>query len=222
MYYTLSKEQENKLLSMPETGMGYQVIEAAKTGAYIKNKYIVLNAQMAVEMDSRQGLYIHEIISNGIFKAKHSARLINFTASTFKLFNEKEFRGIVNEPKYGTVGGAIENKKEFADGEEIFVRLSAFKDDLRINKIKMCLLPGSFTTTMGDYSVCKISKSDPIERYALPSEDEIKWAFYIQPKKSDTLQRGMVQPANEKSGGGKEIYFEGGTSKNTYLKAIPY
>lgn len=86
----------------------------------------------------------------------------------------------------------------------------------------MYLLPGGFTTTMGDYTVCKTSKDDPIERYALPNDDEIKWTFYIQPKSIDLLQRGDVQPANDKRGGGKEIYFVSGTSINTYLNKTPY
>lgn len=49
-----------------------------------------------------------------------------------------------------------------------------------------------------------------------------KYAFHIQPIKSDTLQRGTVQPANEKSGGGKEIYFDKGTAEGTFLKQTPY
>ena len=48
------------------------------------------------------------------------------------------------------------------------------------------------------------------------SNDEIKWEFYIQPLKTDTLQRGIVQPANEKQGGGEEAYFANGTSLGTY------
>lgn len=31
MYYKLSSFQENKLIHMPETGMGYQVVEAIKS-----------------------------------------------------------------------------------------------------------------------------------------------------------------------------------------------
>lgn len=157
MYYTLNKEQELDLLSKPETGMGYQVIEATKAGFYTKSKYIVLNAQMAVEMDGNQGQYIRKIITEGFSKIKNSAQIINFSASSVKLFNEIEFRGIVNEPKYGVERGAIENKKEIADGVEIVVRLSAFEDDKRIDTINKCLRPGSYTTTMGDYEVCKTS-----------------------------------------------------------------
>ena len=56
----------------------------------------------------------------------------------------------------------------------------------------------------------------------LPSNDKIKFAFHIQPKRTDTLQRGKVQPANGKRGGGKEAYFANGTSNGTFLKPTPY
>jgi hypothetical protein len=75
---------------------------------------------------------------------------------------------------------------------------------------------------MDDYLKCKGTNSDPIDRYALPSNDKIQYAFHIQPKKSDTLQRGIVQPANGKQGAGKEAYFAKGTADGTFLKQTPY
>jgi hypothetical protein len=47
--------------------------------------------------------------------------------------------------------GAIDNPVVYANGEEIFVRLSAFDDDKRIDKINKYLRPGSYTTTTEDY-----------------------------------------------------------------------
>ncbi len=118
--------------------------------------------------------------------------------------------------------GAIDNPVVNADGEEVFVRLSAFENDRRIDKVKMCLREGSYTTTMEDYLKCKITNADPVERYALPNNDKIQFAFYIQPLKSDTLQRGIVQTANGKRGGGKEAYFAKGTAAGTFKKQTPY
>jgi hypothetical protein len=69
---------------------------------------------------------------------------------------------------------------------------------------------------------CKYTKEDPIERYALPNNDEIKFVFYIQPIRTNTLQRGIVQPANEKQGGGKEVYFDQGTAVDIFKGQILY
>ena len=75
---------------------------------------------------------------------------------------------------------------------------------------------------MEDYFKCKSTNDDPVERYALPSNDKIKFTFHIQPVKTNTLQRGTVQPANGKQGGGKEAYFAKGTAAGTFLKQTPY
>jgi len=56
----------------------------------------------------------------------------------------------------------------------------------------------------------------------LPNNDKIQFAFLIQPIKTDTLQRGLVQAANEKRGGGKEVYFAKGTAAGTFKQQTPY
>ncbi len=112
---------------------------------------------------------------------------------------------------------AINNTKENANGDELFVRLSAFENDIRVDKVNNCLLPGSYTTTASDALRCKVEKDDPVERYALPNQLKIKWAFFIQPKPTDILQRGFVQPDFGKNGEGREVYFEKGTSSRTFI-----
>ena len=53
MYFKLSAQQENELLNLPETGMGYQVVEASKQGYYSREKYLVLNSEVIIEMNNR-------------------------------------------------------------------------------------------------------------------------------------------------------------------------
>jgi hypothetical protein len=124
---------------------------------------------------------------------------------------------------------AVKEPKEHADGKEVFVHLFRSRDQedkfIDVKKKKLCapfLCPGPYATTLSDYLMCIILNDDPIDRYGLPNKDKIKWAFYIQPKANDWLQRGIVQPANHQDGGGVEVYFAKGTSNNTYLYARPY
>lgn len=220
MIYAFSKEQEDYFLNNPETGMGYQVIEATRAGTYLSNKYIILNSQIAIDFDTNVGLNIKKIINEGLLSIKMSAAKSHF--SNIKVLSEKEFRATVNEPTTNK-GGAIDSEPGKANGTDVFVRLSAFKDDKRIDTMNNCLRPGSFTTTKKDYENCKSAKENPIERYALPSDDEIKWTFLIIPKQGDILQKGIVQEAYGKKGGGEEAFFKNGTSKNTYSPpAKPY
>jgi len=220
MYFKLSKSQEIDLLNQPETGMGYQIIEAIKSGSYNRKKFLVLNSEVVIEMNGFETQMINFLNGTDFQNFKASAELI--TLNSISVLNEKQYRNLTNEPKNEKEKGALENPLEHANGEEIFVRLSAFDNDRRVDNENRCLRPGSFTTTHDDYFACKNSEDDPVERYALPSNDEIKFAFYVQPVKSDTLQRGRVQPANGKRGGGKEAYFENGTAKGTFLKQTPY
>jgi len=101
--------------------------------------------------------------------------------------------------------GAKDGKEETANGDELFVRLSAFEEDIRIDKKNKCLLPGSYTTTASDALRCKTEGNNPNERYALPNELPIKCAFFIQPITNDILQRGIVQEALGKKGGGRKM-----------------
>jgi len=220
MLFKLNELQESYLLNQPETGMGYQVVEASRQGKFTREKFLVLNSEVVIEMNDYEAANIRKVINEGIFSIKASATQI--TLNSISVLNERQIRNLVNESKNANERGAIDNPVENANGDEIFVRLSAFEDDKRVDKIKKCLRPGSYTTTMDDYLKCKATNSDPTDRYALPSNDKIQYAFHIQPKKSDTLQRGIVQPANGKQGGGKEAYFDKGTAEGTYLKQTPY
>lgn len=220
MYYKLIEPQENNLLRQPETGMGYQIIEAKRLKSYAREKFLVLNSEVIIEMDENESDNISKVINEGAFSIKASASYIALNA--ISVLTERQFRNVLNENKSEKEKGAIDNPVENANGEEVFVRLSAFPDDKRVDKVNKCLLAGSYTTTMDDYVKCKATNDDPIERYALPNNLTIKFAFHIQPKKVDTLQRGFVQIANGKRGGGKESYFADGTSNGTFLKQTPY
>ena len=220
MYFKLRASQENDLLRQPETGMGYQVIEAGKAGNYILERFLVLNSEIVIEMNTSTSDNIRRIIREGVYSIKASANY--FTLNIISVLNENQFRNIINESKNENERGAIENPVEYANGIEFFVRLSAFDNDRRVDKVNMCLRAGSYTTTMEDYLKCKAINADPVDRYALPNNDKVQFAFHIQPLKANTLQRGTVQPANGKRGGGKEAYFALGTSSGTFKKQTPY
>lgn len=220
MYFKLSISQERTLLQQPETGMGYQIFEASKSGSYTRDRFLALNSEIVIELNDFAGEYVRKIINEGISNVRSTAKEISLTG--IAVLNEKQYRHIVSESENEHDRGAIDNPVENANGEEIFVRLSAFDNDRRIDKINKRLLPGSFTTMADDFMYCRSNNFDPIERYALPNNDAIQFVFYIKPLTKDTLQRGIVQPANGKPGGGKEAFFEEGTSNGTFYLQTPY
>lgn len=89
MYFRLSLSQKSDLLNRPETGMGYQIIDAIKSGTYRREKYIILNSEIAVEMNGYEGDYIRLVINEGISKVKASADLI--TLNFLDVLSERQF-----------------------------------------------------------------------------------------------------------------------------------
>lgn len=228
MIYKAFYSMTYDLLLLPETGMGYQIIDAKRKGQYTKDRFIVYNSELIVDFDDKFSESKRQILSEGHSKIMSKVDYLSLENATIvKKHVLKETR-FLSESKKKEKGrhsggrGAIDNPKENADGKELFVRLSAYENDRRIDFTNKKLKPGTYTTTNSDYSICIRLVDDPIDRYALPNDEEIKWAFYVQPKTNDSLQRGIVQPAFGHDGGGIEVYFESGTSNNTYLDKRPY
>lgn len=218
----------NDLILRPETGMGYQVIDARKSGKFTSERFVVYNSELIVELDSRFDTFKRQIISEGFSNILNKSDLLSLEIVNILPKSQiQQIRFLAeskrnNKGRYSGGVGAKDAKKEYADGKEIFVRLSAYENDKRIDFENKKLKAGSYTTTLLDYQTCKRLNDDPVDRYALPNDEEIKWTFYIQPKSIDQLQKGIVQPAFEHDGGGIEAYFENGTSKETYFQKLPY
>lgn len=220
MICKLVEHQQTELLQLPETGMGYQIIEAKLHSFSTPKKYVVFNSEVAVDTDVNLDYYSRELYAKGIEKIKGQLDTMPF--ASFELLTARQKARLFSDNKPHKSKGAKENPKEKANGTEMFVRLSAYENDRRIDFESKKLKPESYTTTLKDYLECKAIGDDPIARYALPNNEEIKWAFHIRPKYGDILQRGIVQPAFEHDGGGEEAYFEYGTSINTLLKKATY
>jgi hypothetical protein len=218
MFYKLFLNQQEQLRSLPETGMGYQLIEARLRGEYSKKGFIVLNGELVVENDYLRKDNLREIFSKGFDVSVRNAQFKDLTGITLihesRLFNAFEDAGDKSSARNSAV--------MYPDGKTYFVRLSTYEDDKRIDKKSNRLLPGSYTTTKADYEKCVNDKDDPVERYALPNEEKIEWAFHILPTVKDGYRYGVVQPEFGKRGGGEESFFENGTSFGTFKKQTSY
>lgn len=240
MIYKGYSSDTQKLLSLPETGMGYQIVEAKVIGRSYKDKFIVYNSELFVDLDTRFSSYKKQILQKSFSAVLNEARTILIETSSISPLSKKDIAPLTksvfaqtrllsesekrNKHRYQGGSGAKDNPKQKANGRDIFVRLSVYEDDHRIDFVNKKLKDGAYTTTERDYLDCVGNNDDPVDRYALPYEDgeTVNWAFYIKPKEGDIFQQGIVQPAFERQGGGIEAYFEYGTSNNTYLERRPY
>jgi hypothetical protein len=237
MVYKLYDSDIAELLKRPETGMGYQVVEASVHGRSSTERFVVYNAQLAITDDLEFKSNKRAILRDGFSTILNKSEKLPIVTTSIKVLNGDEIRTgkdskninfssletkTADKNRQSGGQGAIDGKKENANGTEMFVRVSAYADDKRIDDVNKKLRPGSFTTTEKDYKDCVSLNDNPIDRYALPNDEKIEWAFYIQPKSVDVLQRGIAQPAFDHGGGGIEIYFENGTSDGTYIGKREY
>ena len=77
MYYKLAFDQQEELKHMPETGMGYQLIEAKFSGEYQLRRLIVLNEELIVEEDRATRDVLKEIFSKGFSNTVRSSSVKN-------------------------------------------------------------------------------------------------------------------------------------------------
>lgn len=233
MIWRTTDVQEAFLLTQPESGMGYQLIEFVDTLEDRLRTAVVFQARLVVELDEafdmelsylaqRNDLdgWVLEPGSFGLLREVKELKLIK-PPSTALLH-------MVAEPSLGKCGrrnggyGALDAPTFEVDGIAHYVRISAFANDRRVDQLNGCLVPGTFATSVQDYWACVRCPDDPIDRYALPNTLPSTTAFHIRPVKPDLLQKGVVQPIFYHAGGGEEFYFSQGTSRGTVLDVRPY
>jgi hypothetical protein len=233
MIWRAAPEQQVYLLSQPESGMGYQLVEILIRGEASRRSVVVYQAIVIVELDEAFDMELEFLAQRQDWDAwalepDAFPVLQNAVEFNVQIPPKGHTLDLVAEPTLGRCGrrygcgGAVIAPVFKADGEGVFVRVSAFVNDNRVDRNKGCLIPGTFTTTLQDYQRCVKCPDDPVDRYALPNPLEITTAFFVRPSDQDYLQKGIVQPNFGKSGGGEEAFFAQGTSQDTLIDTRPY
>ena len=210
MPYKLDSYQLRELITQPETGMGYQYVEADMND-YSSLRGVVLNAEIFVPENK-----IEKII--GKYSLSYSAILREAEQPGYirKLRVIKKDSIQLGESRYfeKSIGAsASEAPLSSTEKYQIFKRFSAYKNDYRVRD-DGSLLPGSYATTEEDAKKVRTG-TDATLRYALPCDDPAIYIFTISPPEKTAIRIGIVKPANNKPGGGVEVLFENGSPKNS-------
>lgn len=209
----LSADIQKKLLNLPESGMGYQIVEATYSD-YSRKECLVMNATIAEPTNNRSAQDVLKSIS--LEEANRAYK--SFTASKDIIdVRLKADKGIFKASvvKLGEAKGADNAQEEQTKKDKRFVRFSHFEDDKRIDKVNKKVFPGTYATTFEDAQYCINNRTDPVARYALPRTLTIEYAFHIRPLEKTPIKRRIVEPANNQPGGGIEVLFTKGTDSNT-------
>ena len=201
------------LLNQPESGMGYQIVEAVTADLKTK-RGIAYNAELLLfEEEPRdqlkadyRSLLAEAKISTGEIR---SLRVVTSAASTASAYVLHETSAHYERKSRPAKDAPIELTKE----KEVFKRFTAYENDHRITSDGK-LLPGTYATTEEDAKKAPTGKI-AVARYALPNPKPASNVWTIEPRKDTLIQYGIVEPANEQPGGGVEVIFTKGTHAGT-------
>jgi hypothetical protein len=219
----LDINSKGKLLAQPESGMGYQIVEAITYDKKVKHG-IVSNAELLLFENEPRLSLTTTACARLLNEAKSSiAEIYDFhvlprTTSAAPAFALKETAIGYGKIARPAKDAPIETTKE----KEVFKRFLAYEEDNRITP-DGSLLPGAHATTEEDAKNVRTGK-EAVARYALPNPKPASNVFTIRPHKVTLIQYGIVEPAYGQPGSGVEVIFTKGTDPGTAeakLKKIP-
>ena len=213
--WNLGENAINQLVDLPETGMGFQFIEARIMGSY-KN-LLVLNAEHAFDLSAIEfspGVSPYEIMRNGLRVLEEMRRTEStmFSApapSDFKLLNCRV--SVTGNNVSGGIAPVIVQsstlvKKEKLASNRKFFRFSAYNPDRRVDLITGDFAAGTYATTDNDEPFVP-SGFAAVGRYALPNNSPASYKYTIIAPAGEDVEYGTVAPAFGQSGGGVEALF---------------
>lgn len=218
MFHRIHHILTELLLEMPETGLGYQVVQASTFKSELVKPYIVYNAQLFLDLDSEFNQFAQQFLDNNIEDIQEMSKLLELNPKTIRMIP----KSTLYTQRHNGLKAATESSKQEADSEVIFVRMTPYFDDLRLCHSDKKLRPGSYVTSVDDYGHCVYTDDNPVDRYALPYSGMLESVSYLQVSKNEQFQKGIVQPLFNQNGGGEEIFLELGTSKNSYISTKKY
>lgn len=210
MPYKLSTEQIRELVTQPETGMGYQYVEAS-TNNFSILQGVVLNSEVFIPEEKIEKIMgkrflTYSAILNEAEKPGYIRKIKVIGRNRLHLGETKYFAKSAGVP-------ASQATTSLTEKDQAFKRFSLYQNDYRIGE-DGSLLPGAYATTEADAQNVRTG-TDAMDRYALPSDEPAIYVFTIRPPEETSVRVGTVEPANGKSGGGVEVLFENGSPINT-------
>lgn len=213
--YRLTEKSTEIALSLPESGMGYQVIRSEERFFWILNAFLALDFEDVFEKDT---LLEYSNLLWGDPKEKKYVELkpLEISPNSQFAFSDLEAHLDVNlqrfSLKYSTnispfLPFPVRARRPYA-----YFRYSPFARDHRVDPSNGDYLHGSYATTYNDtYQVP--SGFAAVGRYALPNPSSARCVFPIVTYDRPTYM-GTATPNFGQAGGGVEVIFQTG-AKNS-------
>lgn len=216
--WVLDDGSTEALLKLPETGMGFQFLEATVQG--VRKPFLVFNAETAFDVSDLQLADSDDptsILLNG-------TRIVYAIAQLAMMPGHLSLSSItIAAPRITAAGGGPAAppapapsatvappsslvKSYPLPANRVFHRLSPYNPDRRVNPANGNFLAGTYATTDSDFPFVP-SGFAAVGRYALPSIQPASHHYQIEAPIHTPVTFGTVAPAFGQAGGGVEALF---------------
>jgi hypothetical protein len=216
--WNLNEAAITSLVELPETGMGFQLVEAVVFGS--TTPLLVLNSEHAIDLAEiglelgddpsvilRNGLRIIDAINSGTVQTVFAAP----QPHSFKLLSSRVSVPKISPSALGTVlMAALPSslvKHVSLSANRVFHRFSAFNPDRRVDSITGNFLPGTYAVPESEVPFVPTGFT-AVGRFALPNNLPASHHYEIEAPAGAAVDFGTVAPAFGQAGGGVEAYFK--------------
>lgn len=216
--WNLGEDAIKSLTGLPETGMGFQLIEAVLWGENVP--LLVFNSERAIDLRQAKlmpGGDPATILTNGmriidamnldvvetLFAAPqpHSFRLLNA-----RIGQLPGASGAAAPVAPQAVMPSSLVKHVVLPANRVFHRFSAFNPDRRVDPVTGSFLPGTYAAPESEVPFVPTGFV-AVGRFALPNNLPSSFHYEIEAPLGTTVDFGTVAPAFGQAGGGVEAYF---------------
>lgn len=229
--WNLDESAITSLRELPETGMGFQLVEAVIWGN--ATPLLVLNSEHAIDLsriELEPGDDPNVILRNGLRII--DAMKLDVVERIFSAPQPRSFRLLSSRigPTPKSAGAAAAGLRQAAlpsslvkhvslPANRVFHRFSAFNPDRRVNPVTGSFLPGTYAAPESEVPFVPTGFV-AVGRFALPNNVPASYHFTIEAPTGTSVDFGTVAPAFGQAGGGVEAYFANGVT-NAQIPPTP-
>lgn len=218
LMWSLNPSSIKELLDLPETGMGFQLVEAIAWGQ--AKPFLVFNSQRALDLSEidlesgddpsiilRNGRQIINLLSDNVVETMiaapglHSFKLLNSRISTLRASLVPTATSI-----QATLPSSLV-KHVLLTTNRVFHRFSAFQPDRRVDPMTGNFLAGTYAAPESEVDFVPTGFT-VVGRFALPNNLPASHHYVIEAPTGTSVDFGTVAPAFGQAGGGVEAYFQ--------------
>jgi hypothetical protein len=212
-----------ELLQLPESGMGFQLVEAAFWG--VRKELLVFNAAIALDL-SVLDLELAAATDTAA-RLRNEARIVEALKAAvttmvaapgprnFRLLTSRIGSTSASSP---AVTSSALVKHVVLPNTRTFHRFSAFNPDRRVDPSTGDFLPGTYATPLSEVPFVPTGFA-AVGRFALPNTSPASHHYVNQAAAGTAVSFGTVAPAFSQAGGGVEAFFPKGAVNQPPLVA---